>query len=340
MERKLATIQRIDDIQPIEGADRIEVASVLGWKVVVQKGLYSVGDLVIYCEVDSVLPEKPEFEFMRERHFRVKTIKLRGQISQGLLFPVSIISDMGYKYTFDVGNDVTDILGIIKYEPAIAAQLAGQVGGNFPDFISKTDETRLQSAPSLLYELFPPGQFNIPYYISEKLDGASATFYRDYNGHFGVCSRNWELKETEGNSYWRVARELDLEHKLYRDIPTWIQGEIVGPGIQKNRYNLDKVKLFVFNAGIIGNPPFEFELLQEFCYNHHLAMVPTIARDMTLQMSMDEWIAQAEGKSLLNPSVEREGIVVRPMKYKYSQFLHGQLSFKVISNRFLLKNGE
>jgi RNA ligase (TIGR02306 family) len=154
MERKLASIRIISDLRPIEGADKIELAIVDGWKVVVAKDVgHKVGDKVIYCEIDSFLPIKPEFEFLRKSSykkmadgsegFRLRTVKLRGQVSQGLILPLSLIN-----YTnldFKVGMDVTMMLGINKYEPPIPAELAGKVKGLFPSFIPKTDEVRCLS---------------------------------------------------------------------------------------------------------------------------------------------------------------------------------------------------
>lgn len=103
--RKLATIREIKDIQPIEGADRIEVATVDGWQVVIKKGEFKVGDKIIYIEIDSIVPEREEFEFLRDRKFRVRTIKLRKQISQGLIMPLSILGNYG-KLIYDKEGNI------------------------------------------------------------------------------------------------------------------------------------------------------------------------------------------------------------------------------------------
>ena len=152
MERKLASVRSISNLSPIEGADKIELATVDGWKVVVAKDVgHKVGDLIIYCEIDSFLPIKEEFEFLRkssfkkmgdQEGFRLKTIRLRGQISQGLIMPISVLNPPDtniYVEPFE-GLDVTEMLGIVKYEPPIPAELAGKVKGLFPSFIPKTDE--------------------------------------------------------------------------------------------------------------------------------------------------------------------------------------------------------
>ena len=148
--RKLVTIQEIEDIQPIEGADSIEKAKIKEWWVVVKKGEFIVGDYCIYFEIDSFLPIKPEYEFLlrgsspkkmlvdgqEKEGIRLKTIRLKGQISQGLALPIATIANNLPK---EVGTDISEILGVIKYEPPIPANLAGVVKGNFPSFIPKTD---------------------------------------------------------------------------------------------------------------------------------------------------------------------------------------------------------
>ena len=219
MERKLATIRIIDDIRPIEGADMIELVTVGGWNVVVAKEVgHKVGDHVVYCEIDSFLPIREEFEFLRkssykkmgdQEGFRLKTIRLRGQVSQGLILPMSVFGDFGW--TAYEGLDVTEKLGIVKYEPPIPAELSGKVKGSFPSFIPKTDEERIQNLTKEYQEW--KYQSKHLFYVTEKLDGSSATYYFK-DGEFGVCSRNLELLETEGNSFWKVARELDLENKM------------------------------------------------------------------------------------------------------------------------------
>jgi len=192
--RKLATIQKIKSLEPIPDADKIEKATVLGWQLVVKKGEFKVGDYCVYCEIDSVLPERPEFEFLRPRKFRIRTVKMRGQVSQGIAFPISSIKEL-QGVEIKEGMDVTDLI---------------KVKGGFPGFIPKTDEMRIQSVPDVLTR---PENKGKRCYITEKVDGTSATYYiRD--GQFGVCSRNLELLETEDNIHWMVARQHDIEAKL------------------------------------------------------------------------------------------------------------------------------
>jgi RNA ligase (TIGR02306 family) len=190
MERKLASIRKVTDIQEIVGADAIEVAVVGGWKVVTKKGEYEPGDLCVYCEIDSFLPIKEEFEFLRkssykkmgdQEGFRLKTIKLRGQVSQGLILPMSVFGDFGW--TAYEGLDVTERLGIVKYEPPIPAELAGKVKGPFPSFLHKTDEERVQNISVEYSAMCYRSEHK--FYVTEKLDGSSATFYFR-KGEFGV----------------------------------------------------------------------------------------------------------------------------------------------------------
>ena len=200
MERKLASVRKISDIQSIPGADMIELAIVDGWKVVVAKNVgHKVGDMVVYCEIDSFLPIKEEFEFLRKSSykkmsdgtegFRLRSIKLKGQISQGLVLPLKDLQ-LPNKDLLEVGMDVTKELGIVKYERPIPAELSGKIKGLFPSFLRKTDEERIQNL-SNEYENLKQHKF----YVTEKLDGSSATFYSK-DGVFGVCSRNLELLET------------------------------------------------------------------------------------------------------------------------------------------------
>jgi RNA ligase (TIGR02306 family) len=334
MERKLATIRVISDIRPIEGADMIELATVGGWNIVVAKNVgHKVGDHVVYCEIDSFLPIKEEFEFLRkssykkmgdQEGFRLKTIKLRGQVSQGLILPMSVFGD--FSWTAYEGLDVTNRLGIVKYEPPIPAELSGKVKGGFPSFLHKTDEERVQNLVKEYgeYKFTSTHQF----YMTEKLDGSSATFYMN-EGEFGVCSRNLELLETEGNTFWKVARELDLENKLKDKGNICLQGELIGEGIQGNPYKIKGQNVHFFNAFDIDKQTRlginEFLVLLD---DMELVSVPILDVAMLLPDTVKGMLELAEGKSRLNDKTEREGVVVRS--------LDNTISFKAISNKFLL----
>jgi len=328
--RKLASVQKIVDVQPIEGADLICKYKVNNWWVVDSVGKYGVGDFVVYCEIDSFLPMREEYEFLRKSSykklvdgregFRIKTIKLRGQLSQGLIIPCTLENP-------EEDLDMTESLGIIKYEPPIPACLAGMAKGNFPGFLHKTDEERVQNIKSNVYEEMYNHYW---FYVTEKLDGSSMTCYKK-DGVFGVCSRNLDLKETEGNTFWSVARELDIESKLSDNFA--IQGELIGPGIQGNPYKLTKHNFYVFNVYDINEQKFlKLTEIIKLCSEMKLEMVPVLNYQFTLPETVDELLKYAEGKSVLNGEAEREGVVIRTEDKS--------ISFKAISNKFLLKNGD
>lgn len=359
MERKLATIRKIKEIKPIEGADVIELAIVDGWQVVVAKNVgHKVGDLVVYCEIDSFLPIKPEFEFLRkssykkmgdQEGFRLKTVKMKNTVSQGLILPIDIlpIRQFATVGNLPLGMDVTEMLGIVKYDPPIPAELAGKVKGNFPSFLRKTDEERVQNLEKEYSEWLFSSKHQ--FYATEKLDGSSATFYIK-DGEFGVCSRNLELSDPgefvpgtvmcedgierpkQENTFWKVAREMDIKKKLLdtgRNL--CIQGELLGEGIQKNPYKLKGHTVRFYNAFDIDKQ--ERLNLRDFMSvmkGMGFETVPVLEIEFILPDTVEELLKQAEGKSVLNPDTEREGIVIRS--------LDTTISFKAISNKFLLKN--
>lgn len=335
MERKLASIQTVSAIEPIENADAIERATILGWNVVVKKNEFKVNDRVIYCEIDSLFPEKPEFEFLRSKHFRIKTVKFRGQISQGICFPMSILpSDLVYHE----GDDVTALMGITKYEAPVPVHLAGMVKGNFPAFLIKTDETRIQSAPGVLTR-----HEGVRFVATEKLNGTSMTVYfRD--GDFGVCSRNMELKEEGETIYWKIANNLNLKNKIRSTgLNLCLQGELIGWGIQGNYYKvpLNAFHFKVFNIFDID----KYSYLSYYKYNDaikelDLESVPVIDDNFSLtNITINDILNYAQGKSVVNKNVEREGLVFKSFE-EMRDYELGRLSFKVISNKFLLKGGD
>ena len=331
--RKLATIQRIIDLQPIEGADLIEVAKVQGWKVVVKKGEFNIGDLIVYLEIDSWVPtelapflskgEPKEYNSIKGE--RLRSIRLRGTLSQGLILPTSSLPS---GTNFNEGDDVSEILGVTKWEPVLSATLGGVAKGLFPSFLTKTDEERIQNLVSSM-----PTFDRLIFNLHEKLDGTSFTVFKTIDGEFGVCSRNLQLKESEGNVYWRIAKKYDLENILPKGL--YIQGEIVGPGVQGNKYNLKELELYCFSVtNIEGNSRFPCQDAKRICEELGLKWVPYVSDfTITSETTVDQLLEIAEGKSLLNNSVEREGLVWRLRKNESNDFV----SFKTISNKFLLK---
>lgn len=361
--RNLASVQLIQNLQPIEGKDRIVLATVLGWHVIVQKSEYQIGDKCVYIEVDSQLPEKPEFEFLRSKNFRIKTMKMAGVISQGICFPLTILPERTEEYT--VGEDVTDLIGVTKYDPYIQNEPAPTADsknahwlakmkwlmryawyrklvlgkkkrkGGFPSFLSKTDETRIQSAPWYLDDR------EHAYVATEKIDGTSGTWalvrhkrpiLKD-QFEFIVCSRNLRLGRDQ-SIYWNVADAYSIEHALKNLIQDrdWIaiQGECIGPKVQGNKYKVSSPKMYVFNLvtpqGRVGSlkakgilTPFGFDF------------VPIVNDKFMLPETVDEMLNYAHGQSAIGDTL-REGLVVRSQD--------GDKSFKAVDPLFLLKYNE
>ena len=332
MERKLVSIQSIDALESIAGADNIEKARVMGWNVVVKKGEFSVGDPCVFFEIDSVLPDGPPWsEFLRPRGFRIRTLKLRGILSQGLALPLSAFPTESASAHWGDG-DLRDRLSVIKYEPELPD--TREIAGPFPARVPKTDEIRLQSALGVLDEI--RGQ---PFYVSTKCDGTSATFVRT-DGELTAASRNWALAPGT-NRVWRLAESYQLADRIPIDFA--IQGEICGPGLLKNRLGLSAVDLFVFNVYDLRAAAFlSFDEFQAFCTDRGLRTVPIerLVRGeeaAAFEHTLAVWLEAARG-FYAGTSQRKEGIVVRPLVERPSAVLGGRLSFKVVNNDYLLKD--
>lgn len=352
IERKLASVRRIAAIDPIEGADNIVRATVDGWELVTQKSNnFLPGDLVVYFEIDSFLPITEQFEFLRKSSyrlmgdvpgFRLKTIKLRGQVSQGLILPIAEFFDPhmdGHWYyrsaegtRVQEGDDLTQLLSVVKWDPPISANLAGKARGNFPSFISKTDQERVQNIFGKLKHLDPETKFE----ATLKLDGSSCTVYCK-SGYVGVCSRNMDLIETEGNSFWEAARKSKLIEALEKcgwDIA--IQGELMGPGVQGNRENLKEPILFVFDVYDITESRYANQEERKHILNELrkegavITEVPVVASQIPIGAfkAVADFLLYADRPSINHPIAE--GVVFKNIE-------DGDKSFKVISNKFLLK---
>ncbi len=341
--RQLATIQLVADVQPIENADAIEKIKVRDWWCVAKKGEFIAGDPCVYFEIDSLLPSShPAFAFLGERSrevtialedgntasgYRLRTVRLRGQISQGLALPLTT-----FGLSLGVGSDVSEILGIHKWEPPISKQMAAMAFGPFPSFIPKTDEDRVQNLGDTVR-----AHAGDAFYVTEKLDGSSVTFYKTEE-RFGVCSRNWDL--LDGNMYWNAARDGLIEEKL--PVGYAIQGEIIGEAIQGNPLRRKGMSVYFFNVYHISEGRFlDFADLVAFCAVKNLNMVPVVDAAFNLPADVSSLVEMADGKSLLNQSADREGLVFRPIKERCEEMRGSQnrLSFKAISNRYLL-NGD
>jgi len=328
--RKLASIQEISEIKPIPNADAIEAVRVNGWWVVSKKGEYSEGDRCVYFEVDSVLPIKPEYEFLRKscyvnkdwvEGFRLKTIKLRKQVSQGLV--VQVPDELKES---PIGSDVTEHLEVTKWEPPIPANLAGQVKGNFPSFIRKTDQERLENC----YEELKRTHHYEEFEATLKLDGSSCTIYIK-DGVYGVCSRNLDLEmndENKDNSFVKMALKWeDNIRGLGRNIA--IQSELMGPGVQGNREKLKEHELFVFDVFDIDAHSYlgsaeRLGIIKGIGLKH----VPILDTCKPLLLDLDMIIKNSDVPSLSNKVAE--GVV-------YKSIESPDVSFKVINHKFLLK---
>lgn len=401
--RKLATIQKIIRLEPISGADRIELASVLGWKCIVGKGEYNVGDPVVYFEVDSLLPETPDFEFLRarcfvdndmNRGFRIKTMKMKGVLSQGLIMPISLLAGA----PFDVGDDVTVPLGVRKYETEEKDQVVDddstwtpkfnfgkkffykylrpyirkvETGGKWPSKIPHTDEIRIQSDPSLI-EVVNSGNVC----VTEKVDGSSAT-YAILDGVFYACSRNivklnipisfwsrnvrkitgWFVKPftQDWNSTWgSFARALDMMNRMVGARKVLgvdnliVQGELVGPGIQKNRLKLSNVKFYVFSVILPdahGGRYLDYQVMVNLfdCSDglpsgvSRIRVVPERRFGDLKNVTVDSLISAVDGlESVVTPGVMAKGVVIRP-RGGFSSSIKNTVSVKVINNSYLLQ---
>jgi len=338
--RKLASIVVVDDIIPIEKADAIVLARIAGWQCVVKKGEFNVGDTAIYLEIDAVPPDTSAFSWLwqskkaepgaeplpRPTSFRIRTMKLRGALSQGLLLPVAPhgLGDV------DVGVDVSERLGVTKYEPPAPSGMGG-FRAPFPGVVPKTDETRVQAEPGVLDELR-----GLPWVATLKCDGTSATFVM-VDGELHCCSRNQSVVDDGTSFYWSIARSLKIDEALKASPTFAVQGEIVGPGIQKNPMGLAEKSLRVFSIFDTAQAAYLSDReLRAWCAQHGLEPVPVVDGGDVFDETVASLLQKAEGL-YEGTKHEREGIVIRPRDGdRFSPTLNGRLSFKAISNRFLL----
>jgi RNA ligase (TIGR02306 family) len=346
MVRKLASVVKIDDVVPIAGADAIECAQIGGWTVVVKRGEYQVGDLAVYFEIDSFLPEgNPAWQFLVDKAAKrfvdskghvLRSIKLRGQVSQGLLLGLSVLHSAGVRAEcIRLGDDVSDVLGISKYEPPVPAELSGIARGLFPSQVIKTDQERIQNLGTELFEW--SNDPNMTWEVTEKLEGASCTFAWLAND-LHVCSRNIDLMEADDNSLWKLAKELSITSKFkdkFNGRNLALQGEIIGFGIQGNIYGLRTQKFYLFDAFDVDqkrylNPSERRAIASQLS----LDQVPVIESSFRLpsnigRAGIDALIVLSDGDSALKPEQLREGLVFKANERR--------ATFKIVSNKYLLK---
>ena len=334
MSRKLVTVRKILKLEKHSNADTLEIANIGGWQIIVKEKIHKLNDLVLFFEIDSFLPPIEVFEFVRsgstfkkmevegeiKEGFRLRTMKLRGTLSQGIILPLSYFPETDFS---DTKKCYASELGVIKWEPPISPQLQGVVKGNFPSFIPKTTQERIQNCSKLLEQ-----NEGVTLIKTEKMHGQSMTVYR-YEDEIGVCSRNLDLKETDSNVLWQTAKKLNLNNLGISGIA--IQGELCGPGINKNMYGFEDFKFLVFDIwNIVDQKYLNREVMDIFCEILKLEQVPNLGK-VTLNGSVEDYLSQADGKSVISKNI-REGLVFVEENRKFS--------FKVISNKWLLKKGE
>ena len=404
-ERELAYIVIIDNITSIEGYDRVELAHVGGWTIVVGKGEFNPGDPAIYFEIDSKLPEvKPftDMEFLAKKHYKIKTQKMCKSLSQGLLMSVNqfgwtikrgydletnkvisfIVDNKGKKYfADDESRFLTAALGVTYAEPSDnlrkaapadkykrMAQRHGKLFSkqpyrwlmkknwgkkflfifygkkkdthNWPNWVQKTDEERIQNMPWILKD-------KEPYITTEKIDGTSTTFTIKRGNifkpvDFYVCSRNVVFDKPDKNCYYDTNVYLEMAEKYHmKEVLTkllkiypdakWItiQGETYGAGIQKRDYHKDNHSFRAFNLIMSNTGRWNtIAMKQELEEKFHIPCVPIVDSAYILPDTIEEILAYATGESVIDHDM-REGIVFRSQD--------GSKSFKAVSNEFLLK---
>ena len=390
--RKLASIQKVWKLSSIEGADRIELAHILGWQCVVNKGKFKEGDLCVYFEIDSFLPVRPEFEFLRPSSyksspilgegFRLRTMKFCGEISQGLAMSLEevgiLFKDNGdnrqdirdyvfrnpdgteiemienvknaafYQAIALEGMDVSNLLGVIEWEIPERAASDGTIIGEAKKYIPVTEETRIQSAAGLL-ESFS----GLKYYITTKLDGTSNSVCVDSEGVFRVFGHNYEYKDDGNSRFYSWVKEHKIEDlvrgymKKKHLTAMTVQGEFCGEGIQKNRLKLSSPNWYFFTVVEDGNRAGLEEMTRfaDFCRDQgaDLEMVPVeeTGEDLPAEYRTEEALLEraAEDRTGIYKGGQPEGIVIRPVVPVYSGIVGGDLSMKVVNNKYLLKNG-
>jgi RNA ligase (TIGR02306 family) len=323
--RKLATVKRISDIQPIHNSETLSVATVDGWKSVIRTVDFQIGDLCVYFEIDSILPQLPEFEFLAPS-YRLKTMRMRGQLSEGLCWFLHILpTDL----SIVEGMDVTEILRVEKYEVQIPDNMIGASKGYHPKAVRKTGEFRAQSEPTLLAEFQ-----GLRVARTQKVEGYSAS-YIEHNGEVDVCSHTHSLLEDKACLQWQMAYKYDLINVLKSCKNIGIQGEIAGDGIFGNPMGLPDKQLFIFritntDTGVRYTP----QQIITFCETHGLQHVH-MDLDIEFNFTMEEVLAQSKGTYALS-GYPQEGVVFVPMEPVASEFLRDWLSMKVINAEYLL----
>lgn len=351
MERKLASIQKVSSVELIFHPSDNSLTSLelikfedIGWQCVAKAGEFKPGDLAVYIEISSIVPEHPVFEFLRARHWKVKTVRLCGVLSQGLALPITVLENFAdiplNSFPFGVGDDVAPIIGVTRYEPPVDVRIngTGRVRTFPTDIVPKTDEERVQSFPHILNHF---RGMNVV--ATLKHDGTSATYFWDTEqDKLRVCSRNMEKMDPDDSVYWQVLKTQPDIERLCRENPMLVfQGEVTGPGIQKNRMGRKQPVFTLFNVFDRDDGSYIPQYYAKFLLDgYNVPWVETVYEWSEFDATLEELLTLAKGDypGTKNP---REGIVLRPlMEEKYVYVLGGRLSCKIINNDYLEKGGE
>jgi RNA ligase (TIGR02306 family) len=341
---KLASIEVIKNLKNHPNADSLEIGEILGWQVVVKKGIHKEGDKVVFVTIDTIVPRRPWSEFLAdkenpEKPIRLKNIKLRGEYSSGLVIPLSEFEpknseEIGYDLTScEVGYDLTSALGIEKYVKELPANLSGDNEGDFPShLISKTDEHNGLNDPNLAEEVFNSSEDIV---ITSKIDGSSITIVVEDGAISKVCSRNLSKKDAPNSTFWNAAKKLTLPEK-------WsgvIQAEMAGNGIQKNRLKLNDVRLFVFQIYSSGKY-MDYSEMRDFCEKElKCDCVPLVAK-IKVSETVKLWenplkkLQELADNQKYPSGLDAEGIVVRPSPYRRSKTSRRPMGFKLINRNY------
>jgi RNA ligase (TIGR02306 family) len=333
---KLASIEIIKNIRNHPNAESLDIAEVLGWQVVVKKGIHKEGDRVVFITIDTIVPKCEWSEFLADKEnpdkpIRIKNIKLRGEYSSGLVIPM-----IEFPIQFeglDVGDDVTEMLGVKKYIKELPANLSGENDGEFPThLISKTDEDNGLNDPNLVEDVLSSDNDVV---LTLKIDGSSITIVVENGNIIKVCSRNLSKKDTPDSVFWNNARKL----KIPSGWSGIIQGELAGNGIQRNQLKINDIRIYVFQI-FHNNSYMNYDDMKEFCLNHLGCEVVPLLTKLNVSSTIKLWenplhkLQEFTDKQKYPSGFNAEGIVVRPYNYKRSKSSRRPLGFKLINRNY------